>query len=95
MSCLRQKYCESVGVSIELEVVSDELIDNHILVGELRLGGWIIVESVENLCADSGSNLGEDTPFFEGLLEHVLKFVDARHLNIIMNILHKETRASA
>jgi len=46
-----------VLVSIEGEVLSDELIDDEILVGEVRSVGWYIVESTENLCAYSGSDL--------------------------------------
>ena len=50
-------------VAIEGEVLSDEFVDDEILIGEIGAIGRRIVEGTKDLSADPGSDLGQDSPF--------------------------------
>lgn len=45
-------------VVVESQVLPDQFVDEHVLVGELRLRGGVVVEGVEDLGADLGADLG-------------------------------------
>lgn len=67
-------------IAIEGQVLSDELIDDEILVGQIGSWGWCIVEGAKNLSSYFGSDLWEYSSFFEGLFEYFFKFVDGCHI---------------
>lgn len=44
-------------VAVKLEILSNEFVDDEILIGEVRPVGRSVVESAENLSSDFGPNL--------------------------------------
>ena len=79
LAALGEEDCEGVLVAVEEEILPDELVDDEVLVGEVGPAGRGVVEGREDLGADAGADLGQDSPLFEGVLEDLLEFVDAGH----------------
>ena len=69
MTAFGKENSESVLITVEGKVLADEFVDYQIFVGEVGSAGGIVVEGAEYLCSDFGSDLREDSSFFESLLE--------------------------
>lgn len=63
LPALRQEDGQGVLVAIEGEVLSDEFVDDEILIGEIGAIGRRIVEGTKDLSTDPRSDLGQDSPF--------------------------------
>lgn len=67
-------------VSVEGEILSDQLIDDEVLIGEVGSVGRRIIERAENFGSNARSDLREYSSFFERFFEDFFEFVDAGHL---------------
>lgn len=76
---LRQEHRERVLVAVEDEVLPDEFVDDQVFIGEFGSVDPVAVEGAEYLRPDLGSDLGQDSPFLEGLLQYFLELVNRGH----------------
>lgn len=70
-----------MGIAIELQVISDQFVDDHVLIGELGFTCRVVVEGVEDLRTNFGPHLGKYSSLLQGFLENFLEFVNACHSN--------------
>jgi hypothetical protein len=68
-----------VLVTIEDEVLADQLVYDQVLVGQPRAVRADSVEGAEDLCANLGADLGEYPTLLQSLLEDLLELVDGGH----------------